>query len=165
MITIRRGTIEDTEAFISFLYAIQATMEHKEWFYLDSPQEIQEMMSGGIMALWLAEDEGRLVGAFDALYPKLDAYNYGYLLGYSENDLQRVVNMDTAAVHPDYRGKGLQAKLMQYAETEIQRSGDRILLCTVHPDNQYSLHNVLKQGYRIEKTLPMYGSLRHVLKK
>lgn len=123
------------------------------------------MLHNGTMSLWVAADNKRIVGAFDALKPKLAPFNYGYTIGLTEEELLRVVNMDTAVVHPDYRGHGLQKRLMQCAQMDLVESGERILMCTVHPQNQFSLNNVLSQGYRICRTMPMYGSIRHVLRK
>lgn len=164
-IEIRRGDMGDTENFIKLLYDVQAAMPHKEWFYLDPPEEIREMMADGTMQLWVAMDGDQLAGAFDILIPGTQEFNYGHDLGFTEEELLRVINMDTAAVHPDYRGQGLQRRLMQEAEKEIAGIGQRILLCTVHPDNPYSLNNVLKQGYTIQKKLEKYGSVRYILRR
>lgn len=164
-IIIRRGTREDTESFIHLLAEVRQGMTHKEWFYLDAPEEVREMMENGTMQLWVAMDGDRLAGAFDALVPGLEAYNYGYQLGFSTEELLQVVNMDTAAVHPDYRGRHLQRQLLQAAEEELSGTGEKHLLCTIHPDNIYSLQNAQAQGYTIQKTLPMYGSIRHILRK
>ena len=164
-IEIRRGDMGDTENFIKLLYDVQAAMPHKEWFYLDPPEEIREMMADGTMQLWVAMDGDQLAGAFDILIPGTQEFNYGHDLGFTEEELVRVINMDTAAVHPDYRGQGLQRRLMQVAEKEIAGMGQRLLLCTVHPDNPYSLNNVLKQGYTIQKKLEKYGSVRYILRR
>lgn len=164
-IIIRRGTREDTESFIRLLSEVRQGMTHKEWFYLDAPEEVREMMENGTMQLWVAMDGDRLAGAFDALVPGLEAYNYGYQLGFSAEELLRVVNMDTAAVHPDYRGQHLQRQLLQAAEEALSGTGKKHLLCTIHPENIYSLQNALAQGYTIQKILPMYGSIRHILRK
>lgn len=164
-IIIRRGTREDTENFIRLLAFVRQGMTHKEWFYLDPPEDVREMMNSGIMRLWVAMDGDRLAGAFDALMPGLEAYNYGYQLGFSTEELRNVINMDTAAVHPDYRGRHLQRRLLQAAEAELSGNGEKHLLCTIHPENLYSLRNALAQGYAIQKTLPMYGSVRHILRK
>lgn len=165
MITIRKGTMEDTEPFIELLCHVKQNMEHKEWLYLDSPDEIREMMRNGTMSLWIAVDGKRIVGAFDILNLKLAPFNYGYIIGLNDKDLLRVVNMDTAVVHPDYRGRGIQKRMMEQAELELAKSGKRILLCTVHPHNHYSLNNLLSQGYTICKTVALYGSERHLLRK
>lgn len=157
--------MEDTEQFIKLLNHVKQNMEHKEWLYLDSPDEVREMMKAGTMSLWVAVDGKRMVGAFDTLNPKLAPFNYGYILGLDDIDLLRVVNMDTAVVHPDDRGHGLQKRMMQQAEMELAESGKHILLCTVHPHNHYSLNNLLSQGYTICKTVKLYGSERHLMRK
>lgn len=164
-IEIRKGSCGDTENFIRLLQEVRESMEHKEWFYLDPPDEVRKMMGNGTMQLWVAMDNCHLAAAFTIVIPGLEETNYGYDLGFTEDQLLRVVNMDTAAVHPDYRGQGLQRKLMQTAETEIAKAGEHILLCTVHPENRFSLQNVLKQGYTIRKKLEKYGSIRYILRK
>lgn len=165
MVTIRKGREPDVEPFIALMAFVRQSMEHKEWLYLDSPDEVRERMEDGTMSLWVAMDGDKIVGALDILYPQLQSFNYGYTIGLTNGELLLVVNMDTAVVHPDYRGLGLQKRLMHCAEDELVKSGKHILLCTVHPENRFSLNNVLNQGYTICKTVPMYGSIRHVLRK
>lgn len=164
-IQIRKGNLHDTEDLIRLLAAVKEGMANQEWFFLDPPEEIRAFMKNGTMELWVAEDGDRLAGTFDILHPGLESFNYGYDLGFNEEQLLRVVQMDTAAVHPDYRGLGLQKKLMETAEAEIRRKPGRILLSTVHPDNVYSMNNLLKQGYIVAKTVEKYGSVRNVLRK
>lgn len=164
-IRIVNGTADDIDSFICFLDEVRANMEHKEWFYLDPAEEVRKMMDEGILELWLAKDGGRTAGAFDIIRPGRRSFNYGYDLQFSDDDLDKVINMDSAAVHPDYRGYSLQRKLIQCAEDQLCKEGDHILLCTVHPDNCYSLKNVMKQGYAIEKKLEKYGSVRYLLRK
>lgn len=164
-IVIRKGNISDTENFIRLLSQVREGMEHKEWFYLDPPEDVMEMMADGTMQLWVAMDGSRLAAAFSILTPGFAENNYGYDLGFTEEELLRVINMDSAAVHPDYRGFGLQKKLMLTAEQELYGAGERILLCTVHPDNRFSLQNVLNQGYAIQKKLEKHGSVRYILRK
>lgn len=164
-ITIRKGTADDTDAFIHLLEDVRQGMDHPEWFYLDPPEWIREQMHNGTMQLWVAMDEDRLAGALSILIPGDAAFNYGYDLGFSHEERMQVVNMDSAAVSSEYRGRGIQQRLLDEAENEIRRAGERILLCTVHPDNSYSLQNVLKQGYTIQKQLEKYGSVRYLLRK
>lgn len=164
-VTIRKGTNADTESFIRLLDDVREGMEHKEWFYLDPPEFVREQMKSGTMELWVAMDGDRLAGALDILHPGDAEYNYGYDLGFTPEERMQVVNMDSAAVYPEYRGQGLQKRLLEEAEKEIRSAGKRILLCTVHPDNPYSLQNVLKQGYTIQKRAEKYGSVRYILRK
>ena len=164
-LTFRKGTLSDAERFSEFLEEIRAGMSNKEWLYLDPPDLVSEMIADGTMELWLAVDGDRLAAVFDILYPGLDSCNYGYDLNLTESELLQVVHMDTSAVHPDYRGQGLQGRMVHTAERELVGSGKRILLCTVHPENQFSLNNMLNQGFEIQKRVRKYGSERLILRK
>jgi len=164
-ITIRKGNPSDIDAFIRFLYQVHEDMPQKEWFYLDPPEVFRKMMNDGIMELWFAEDGDTIAGAFDLLIPGLDACNYGYCLGFTQDELMKTINMDSEAVHPNYRGLGLQRKLLQAAEDWLRQRGEWTLLCTIHPDNCFSLNNAQKQGYVIRQKMDMYGSIRYLLEK
>ena len=161
----RKGTLDDTEMFLRFLEEVKQEMAQQDWFYLDPPEVVNKLLETGAMELWLAMDGDRLAGIFDILHPGLDSYNYGYDLDFSREDLLRVVHMDTAAVHPDYRGHGLQRRMVAMAEQHLAGKGRHILLTTVHPENRFSLNNMQKQGYVIQKRLDKYGSERYILRK
>lgn len=162
---IRRGDARDSEQFIKLLHEVQRNMPHPEWFFLDPDDEVQEMLRDGRMRLWVAMDGEHLAGAFDYITPGLGKFNYGRDLGLTEEELLRVVNFDSVAVRPEYRGMGLQRKLMACAEEALSRTGPHILLCTIHPDNVFSLQNAQKRGFTIAAKLPKYGSVRLFLRK
>lgn len=165
MITLRQGSLGDAEAFVRFLEEIRQEMPEKDWLYLDPPELVRKMVAEGTMALWFAEDAGRIAAVFSILCPGMDPCNYGYDLNLTEGELRQVVHMDTAAVHLDYRGQGLQGRMLRAAEEALSGSGRKILLSTVHPENRFSLGNLLKQGYEIQKRVNKYGSERYILRK
>lgn len=160
-ILIRQGGIEDTERYLAFLHDIYDGMGQSDWLFLDPDDEVRAMVEAGRMKLWLAEVNG-IAGVFSVVFPGLAPINLGYDLELDKEQLPRVVHMDTAAVHPNYRGLHLQTRLMLHAE---QTLGGSILLCTVHPENRYSLQNVMSQGYAIAKQCKKYGSIRYILRK
>ena len=159
---IRKIGMDELDKYLEFSHKVKDMMAQEDWFFLDPDEEVREMMARDAVAIWLAEDGDRIAAVFCIVYPGLEAFNIGYDLGFTEENLSRVVHMDTAAVHPDYRGRGLQNRMMAHAEGELQ---GKILLCTIHPDNCYSLNNVLKLGYNIEKKTRRYGSVRYILRK
>lgn len=161
----RKGTPEDTEAFLLFLDEVKAGMSQKDWFYLDPADTVRRMMADGTLEFWMAFHEEKLAAVFSILFPGLQSDNYGYDLELPEEELLQVVHKDTAAVHPDYRGFGLQGRMVQLAEQELAGMGKRILLSTVHPENKFSLNNMRKHGYEIQKRVGKYGSERLILRK
>ena len=74
-------------------------------------------------------------------------------------------NADSAVVHPDWRGNGLQRKLLE-AALPLVRPGIVGIGATVSPENQYSLNNALACGFVIADRREMYGGYdRYLLKK
>ena len=61
-----------------------------------------------------------------------------------------VAYVEFIQVAEPYRGLGFQLTLFRELETRLVASGARYLTGTVSPDNQYSLNNFLKSGYREE---------------
>ena len=161
-ITIRKGNPSDLESFLRFTREVRAAMPDTAWFALDPDEELRELAAAGDMEFWMAECGSRLAAVFSVICPGPREFNLGYEIGLEKADLLRVTHMDTAAVHPDFRGRGLQRRMMAAAEKTLP---GRILLCTIHPDNRYSLENALKLGYRIEKRVARYDSVRYILRK
>ena len=161
-IQIRKGDLAQLEDFIRLTHDIQDAMAQTEWFAIDPDEETRELAHAGDLCFWVAEAEGRMAGVFSIIRPGLRDFNLGYELELTEAELERVIHMDTAAVHPDFRGHGLQRRLIEAAELELR---GKILLCTIHPDNVYSLQNMQKLGYSIEKKVARYGSIRYILRK
>jgi len=52
-------------------------------------------------------------------------------------------------VHPDYRGKGLQVRLMKQGIDKLQELGINRVSSMVHTENKHSLDNALKVGFEI----------------
>ena len=74
--------------------------------------------------------------------------------------------MDTAVVAKKWRGHGLQSRMLLAAEEELTAFSPGYLLCTVHPENSYSLNNMQNNGYKVMKKVFCYGGLeRFVLMK
>ena len=122
-IQIRKGGIQDTARYLDLLHEVKYRMAHPEWFCVDPDEKVQLLMREGKMELWLAEDGEKLAGAFSIIHPGAGMSNLGNDLGFDGAQLQRVVHMDTAAVHPDYRGMKLQYRLMVRAEQELRCRG------------------------------------------
>ena len=164
-IQIRKGGLEDLDSFLTLIRETKAAMEQQDWFFLDPEEEIRDLMERRAMELWVAMDSGRMAGAFSLIHPGLEPFNYGFDLGFPEAMLRRVVHMDTVAVHPHYRGRGLMGRLMEVMEGELAKVPGRILICTIHPDNVYSLNNVRRRGYSVAGEKAKYGSVRLFLRK
>ena len=156
--------IEKAEENESWLLAdvidsVWRSLENREWFSADNAEYIDHMMreGRGIGYKAVETESGVTAGVFHVTFPGLSEENLGRDIGFGEDKLDLVAHMDSVAVLPEYRGYGLQVRLMQTAERELERLGIRYLMCTVHPDNGYSRQNVVRQGYRAVKKALKYG--------
>ena len=91
--------------------------------------------------------------------------NYAAFLGVPPEEWCHWGNADSAVVHPDFRGNGLQRAMLEAAlpllPAEITHLG-----ATVCPDNPYSLRNARAGGFEIRARREMYGGFdRYLLVK
>lgn len=167
---IEKACEHDISDVVRIILSVYASMPEaqKEWFAVDEEDYTREMLTNGTGRAYKAveEESGETAGILTVIVPGLKEFNLGYDIGLKQEELMQVVHMDTAAVLPSYRGYGLQNRLIEFAEKELQKDGYSILCCTAHPENAYSRDNILKQGYQIMLTKEKYGGLlRHIFMK
>lgn len=168
MLEIKKATVEDLNEIMDLIQLVHAQMENPKWYVIDDQKYYEFYLKEGNGIGYKAVDSktGKIAGIFIAIIPKHEDLNLGYDIGFSKEKADKSVIMDTVAVLPEYRGHNLQYRTMMAAEQELKDLGYRYLLCTVHPENRFSLRNVQKQGYEIMATKEKYGGfLRHILLK
>lgn len=168
MIKVEKALVTDAKEIMALIRYVHDNMENQQWYVIDSAEYYSHHLEEGKGVGYKAVDTetGKIVGIFIAIIPETIETNLGYDIGFIEEKAKRVAIMDTVAILPEYRGKNLQYRTMLAAEKDLKEQGYQYLLCTVHPENHFSLHNVQKQGYEIVITKEKYGGfLRHILLK
>ena len=171
----RTAGSKDLDALDRLMKKVYAAIPDKDIFLPDSRQSIEKHLfdEGRIlMACPLSHGIGQpaesvLTAAFLIVrFPKGAPDNLGSSKGFDREECDRVVHMESMAADPDYRGFHLQQRLMIQGEALARAAGFVHSMCTVSPDNPWSLNNVLALGYEIVETKPKYGGkLRHILYK
>lgn len=171
---IKRAGPEDAEKLYEIMQRVADGMEHPEWFVRDDLAYIQAHMGhrplqkqdAGFI-LKAVDEAGNTAGFFMVAFPGLTGKNLGHHLELNQKQLLTVAHMDSVVILPEFRGNGLQYKLIQKAEEILKEETDyRIFMATVHPDNTYSLQNVLSLGYEVVAEALKYGGYRrYILKK
>ena len=165
---IKKAVPADYQLFADIIRTVWEQMKEKSWFVPDNADYTYQALSSGTGLGYKAVDTktGTAAAVFLAVIPGMDKCNLGRDAGMEESELLSVAHMDSVAVLPAYRGLGLQKRLMEAAEADLKARGIRYLICTVHPDNRFSLNNVLKQGYEILTVKEKYGGYtRAILRK
>lgn len=154
---------EEVPKVLDFMNEIYEAIPDKSWFSMDSRENLTRYMTDSGFALkaeMLSSDqENELAAVFVARTSELGEENLGVYLELGKKELEQVAHMEIAMVGKEYRGKGLQKKLMALAEEELKESGYHWLMGTAHPENIYSVNNFQKLGYEIVTEDLKYGGL------
>ena len=143
-VTLRRCTPAEAPAVFALQNEVRAAMPHPEQFVPDTLENITAYLRTGIcIGAWQQRRLGaylilRLCGQSDE--------NYAAFLGVPQSQWQHWANADSAVVHPDWRGNGLQRAMLEAAlpllPPQITHLG-----ATISPDNSYSLRNAQAGGF------------------
>lgn len=156
--------MKDIPNILTLMTTVKKAMPQKEWFVDDNEEYLYHLLHGhGFILLAREEQTTHLAAFFMVKYPGISEDNLGHHLNFSEEELQQCVHMDSCVVHPDFRGYHLQSRMASLAEQQIPQQSYRYLLATIHPDNYYSLNNMLRCGYHMVKEAYLYGGLPRVI--
>lgn len=159
------ATETDLPEIMEIMAETKSLLSTPDWFVEDEAESVLSVIRGQGFAIAARTEEGTMAGFFIVRKPKPEE-NLGQYLSYSEAQLNKVLLMDSTAVRLPYRGYKLQKQMVLAAEAHITSEKPYYLLCTVHPDNQYSLSNMCACGYQIRASVRCYGGLpRLVLEK
>ena len=162
-VAVRRCGPADAAAFFALQNEVRAAMPHPEWFVTDTLEHITGYITDSLcIGVW----QGSRLGAYLTFhYCGQSPHNYAAFLGVPQAEWPHWANADSAVVHPDWRGNGLQRKLLE-AALPLLRPGIVGIGATVSPENQYSLNNALACGFTIAARREMYGGYdRYLLEK
>ena len=165
-LTLEQLTEKDLEAIMNLQQEVLEALVDKMLYLPFSEEEIREHFLGRGEIIGYCNEEKELVALAIYVQKGDHSSNYGYDLGMTAEEVVQVGHVDTVLVVPDYRGYGLQGKLMQELE-RIAIDGNTPVLCaTASPANPFSVDNFLKLGYEIGTRKLKYGGMdRYVLIK
>lgn len=133
-------------------------LPNKDVLYMDSYSEMLEGMESGAKVIGVVTEKNQIIAYRYISFPGKAIHNLGYDIDLSEEDLDKVVHLETTVVDPKYRGNDLQSLTLLATSEMVEKDGFEHLLCTVSPYNFYSLYNTMKNGLIIKALKKKYGS-------
>lgn len=120
------------------------SLQNKELFVSDSRDFILNQVlkpgRGKAIGIFVAD---KLIAYRTIAYPGISDWNLGRELDIDESNLDKVVHLEATAVHPDYRGNRLQAKMLKHTINYVEGLGYHYIMSTVSPYNYPSLKSVI----------------------
>lgn len=158
-IMFRLATLCDIREISELMNEAYERLENKSIYVCDDTEHIKNCLSDKGFGVVAYTESGKIVGSFLMYYPGDSEDNLGRDIGLTEDELRKTVHMESAVVHPDYRGRGLQYRMLVYAEEMIDKSKYRYFLSTVSPENPASFRSLERNGYRHILTKEKYNGL------
>lgn len=156
----------DVQDIYDLMRKVYERLEDKTLFVLDSLEYVNAQITKEGFAVIARNKDESMVGAFIFRYPHMEEDNLGRDIQLADEQLNRVVHMESAVVLPEYRGGGLQSKMLQYAEKLIDKNRYKYFMATVSPDNPASYKSLEKNGYKCMTTKEKYhGKIRRIYLK
>lgn len=162
---IRRAVGDDTESIYECMLSVYNALEDKSVFVCEDIEYVKHNIEEHGFSVVAETEDGIIAGVFIFEYPDMDMSNLGRDIGLLESELGKVVHMDTVVVRPEYRGRRLQIRMLEFAEGIIDVRY-RYYMATAAPYNKPSITSFLKSGYRVVKVTEKYGGfIRAILLK
>jgi ribosomal protein S18 acetylase RimI-like enzyme len=90
--------------------------------------------------------------------PGLADDNLGRDIELPREEHTEVAHLQATAVHPLFRGNGLQQKMARAHLDELEKMGYKHVCCTVSPRNPISLANIMSCGFVIKGLIPKFDN-------
>ena len=165
---ILTATEADVDELAALIDTVYRGLLEPSWFMPDDAAYIRKLLHPECGRVWKAIDtKTRQPAGLLMLYIPGEALeNLGNDAGFSEEKKKDVIHLESVAILPQYRGYGLQYRMMRMAEEEARRAGFCHMLCTVHPENRFSRNNMVRCGFSSVIVKEKYGGfLREVMWK
>jgi GNAT superfamily N-acetyltransferase len=148
----------ELEEVVALQGLVYNKLPNKQVLYMDSYDEMMADMRLGAKIIGVFNQSQDLIAYRYVGFPGYDNKNLGYDVNLPKAELNKVVHLETTVVHPDYRGNGLQSLTLEEIIPVVKEMGYKHLLCTVSPQNYFSLFNIMKNGLKIKALKKKYGS-------
>lgn len=150
---------EQAEEIYHVMKAVYEQLVDKNLYVCDDLEYVKLHIKEAGFTVVACNENSEIVGSFMVRYPGLDEDNLGRDIGMNQQQLNQVVHMESAVVHPEYRGNGLQLAMLKYAEGLIDKSKYKYFCATVSPDNPWSYRAFENNGYQLKITKEKYAGL------
>ena len=156
---------DDLEDMMALQEIIVQNLSDKEIFRTHAPDYFLDHFKVENSVIGIFTDDGLI--AYNVLYfPGVDGDNFGTDIALPSDELDKVVHLETVAVHPAFRGNSLQRKMGSVHLRTIQEMGYSHVCCMVSPKNRPSLQNIFSNGLVIKALKIKFGwRLRYIMHK
>lgn len=150
----------DIDKYIEYREDVKENMEHPDWLGDFQKEDLEFLLSNG-SKLWIFYDGEEYVSSM-MLIPSDEKSLKKFELDLDTCD---VVDYGPMFVNQAYRGNGLQGQMLEFLDDYSRKSGYKYVASTIHPDNVYSINNLVKDGFIYKGTKEFSRGTRNIYLK
>ena len=150
----------DIDEYLKFYLYVRDNMEHPEWLGVLSKDDIEFMLcNGSHIWIWFYKDE--FVCSIMAIPSRQkDIIKFGFNFDYNV-----VIDYGPMIVNPKFVGNGLQYQMLLFLDNYAKKNNYEYAITTIHPNNHYSINNVVEDNFNFHKLLDFSRGKRNVYYK
>lgn len=150
----------DLDSYIYFVDMIKSCMDNPEWLGDFTKSDLEFLLSNG-SKMWMYYHKDNFVCSMICIpASEKDIKKFG--LSYNYND---VIDYGPMVVNNKYRGNGLQYKMLLEQDLYAKEKGYKYAIATVHPDNVFSINNLVRDNFSLVGQKEFSRGLRNIYVK
>ena len=148
------------DEYLKYQQEVKRTMNHPDWLGDFTKEDLKSLLATG-SKIWLFYHNQEFVCSMMTIPSTKESLKSLTLTNYNYKE---VIDYGPMFVHPKYRGNGLQYQMLQYLDNYYKDTMSYAVV-TIHPDNIYSINNILKDNFMLITTKVFTRGLRNVYVK
>mgnify|MGYP004499065343 CR=1 FL=1 len=132
----------DLDKYIEYREYVKSNMQHPEWLGDFTKEDLEKLLSSGTK-IWIYYLDNDFVCSMMSIpSSEKDMVKFDLNLDYKE-----VIDYGPMFVNPKYVGNKLQYQMLKYLDEYVKSKGYKTAVGTIHPDNIYSINNLIKDDF------------------
>lgn len=150
----------DLDKYIEFREYVKKHMEHPEWLGDFSKEDLINLLNNNSKIWVYYLDNIPVCSMMFIPSTEKDLTKFELDLNYKE-----VADYGPMFVNPKYVGNGLQYQMLKEIDNYSISLGYKYAASTIHPDNIYSINNLLKDNFEYISTKEFKRGIRNIYLK
>ena len=148
------------DEYIEFRESIKKNMENPEWLGDFSKEDLIFLLNNK-SKIWMYYKDFEPVCSMMLIPSDEKSLNKAEI----NLDYQVVASYGPMMVNPDFVGNGLQYQMLKEIDKYSKEIGFEYAETTVHPDNIYSINNLIKDDFKLVNTKTYKRGIRNIYLK
>ena len=152
-----KNTKINLDEYIKFRELVKDNMNNPEWLGDFTKEELEEMLKNN-SKIWVYYINNEPVCSMMIIPSTKKSLNKFEV----DLDEKIVIDYGPMFVNPKYVGNHLQYQMLKYLDNYCLNKGYKYVIGTIHPDNIYSINNLVKDDFILKGTKEFKRGIRNI---